>query len=185
MTPDRRSGVAGHVLSFMVVLSAAGALAGTYTIDVQDFSFEPNNVALAPGDTVHFVWINGMHTATSGTPCTPDNLYFDHAVDMNNLTFDFQIPTGVTQIPYFCRFHCAAFNMSGILRIYPLGDLNCDGAVNFADINPFVMALSNPSGYEQAHPTCNINLADINGDGHVDFADINPFVALLTQPDGG
>ena len=61
-----------------------------------------------------------------------------------------------------------------------IGDLNCDGAVDFADINPFVLALSDPAGYEAAYPGCELVLADTNGDGSVSFADINPFVALLS-----
>jgi uncharacterized membrane protein len=36
------------------------------------------------------------------------------------------------------------------------GDLNCDGAVNFGDINPFVLAISNPPGYATAFPDCDI-----------------------------
>jgi len=60
------------------------------------------------------------------------------------------------------------------------GDLNCDGLINFDDINPFVLALTDPAGYAIAYPNCNILNGDINGDGRVDFDDINPFVALLT-----
>jgi hypothetical protein len=60
-----------------------------------------------------------------------------------------------------------------------LGDLNCDGTLDFADINPFVLALSNASAYTQSFPACSIYNADINGDGSVDFGDINPFVALF------
>jgi hypothetical protein len=63
--------------------------------------------------------------------------------------------------------------------LYQPGDLNCDHAVDFGDINPFVLALSDPAGYANAYPDCNIGLADINGDGQVNFGDINPFVALL------
>mgnify|MGYP000355141351 CR=1 FL=1 len=63
-----------------------------------------------------------------------------------------------------------------------VGDMNCDGQVNFGDINPFVLALTNPAGYQAAFPNCNIMNADINGDGYVNFGDINPFVRLLTQP---
>jgi len=62
-----------------------------------------------------------------------------------------------------------------------LGDLNCDGVVNFGDINPFVLALANPETYATLYPDCNILNADINGDGVVSFRDINPFVALLTS----
>ena len=60
------------------------------------------------------------------------------------------------------------------------GDLNCDGVVNFDDINPFVLALSDPAGYQAAFPNCHILNRDCNGDGYVDFDDINPFVAILS-----
>ncbi|MEW6250000.1 MAG: PQQ-binding-like beta-propeller repeat protein [Planctomycetota bacterium] len=64
-------------------------------------------------------------------------------------------------------------------RLHP-GDLNCDGAVNFDDINPFVLALSDPTAYALLYPNCNILNGDCNGDGLVNFDDINPFVRLLT-----
>jgi hypothetical protein len=62
----------------------------------------------------------------------------------------------------------------------PLGDLNCDGQVGFGDINPFVLALSNPAAYAAAYPYCALLNADINRNGTVGFDDINPFVALLS-----
>jgi len=62
------------------------------------------------------------------------------------------------------------------------GDLNCDGTVDFSDINPFVLALTDPAGYAQQYPGCPILNGDVNADGRVDFDDINPFVALLTGP---
>ncbi|MDD4868360.1 MAG: hypothetical protein PHQ28_14980, partial [Mycobacterium sp.] len=62
-----------------------------------------------------------------------------------------------------------------------LGDLNCDGSVNFKDINPFVLALSNPTAYSTTYPDCDILTGDINGDGTTGFSDINPFVALLSS----
>lgn len=60
-----------------------------------------------------------------------------------------------------------------------LGDMNCDGTVSFADINPFVLALTNPAAYQAAFPACSLLNADINGDGTLDFGDINPYVALF------
>lgn len=62
------------------------------------------------------------------------------------------------------------------------GDLNCDGVVDFGDINPFVMAMSNPALYEATYPGCPFENRDINEDGKFDFADINPFVELLASP---
>ncbi len=61
-----------------------------------------------------------------------------------------------------------------------IGDLNCDGTVDFFDIDAFVLALTDPDGYAVAYPDCDILLADCNGDGVVDFFDIDSFVALLT-----
>lgn len=72
-----------------------------------------------------------------------------------------------------------AWPIQPLPSLYPLGDLNCDGEVNFADINPFVLALGGYDGYHADFPNCDMNLADCNGDGTVDFGDINPFVDLL------
>ena len=63
---------------------------------------------------------------------------------------------------------------------YGLGDLNCDGTVDGFDIQPFVLALTDPAAYQSAYPDCDWLLADINGDGSVDGFDIQPFVQLLT-----
>lgn len=59
-------------------------------------------------------------------------------------------------------------------------DLNCDGVVNNFDIDPFVLALTDPYGYETAYPDCDISAADVNGDGAVNNFDIDPFVACLS-----
>ena len=60
------------------------------------------------------------------------------------------------------------------------GDLNCDGVVNFKDINPFVLILSNLASWETAYPGCPWQNGDCNQDGAVNFKDINPFVAILS-----
>ncbi len=60
------------------------------------------------------------------------------------------------------------------------GDMNCDGLVNAFDIDPFVLALTDPDGYRSGFPSCSVNNADANGDGVVNAFDIDPFVALLT-----
>jgi len=60
------------------------------------------------------------------------------------------------------------------------GDMNCDGAVDFDDINPFVLALTGFDAYYAAYPDCNWYHADCDGDCAVDFYDINVFVALLS-----
>lgn len=65
-----------------------------------------------------------------------------------------------------------------------IGDLNCDGLIDFGDINPFVLYLSNFAAWQTAFPGCNELNGDINCDGTYgqgSFGDINPFVALMTQ----
>jgi hypothetical protein len=62
-----------------------------------------------------------------------------------------------------------------------LGDLNCDGLLTAADIDPFVIALtSGQQQFEQFFPLCNFFNADTNEDGVVTAADIDPFVVALT-----
>jgi hypothetical protein len=74
-------------------------------------------------------------------------------------------------------------NQTGIVLLTPVGllvgDLNCDGAVDFGDINPFVLILADPAAWQAAYPSCPAANGDVNGDGSVGFGDINPFVALL------
>jgi hypothetical protein len=69
-----------------------------------------------------------------------------------------------------------------------LGDLNCDGTVNFGDINPFVLYLSNCEAWKTTFPDCSPCNGDLNCDGTYcqgAFDDINPFVALMTQCGSG
>jgi hypothetical protein len=64
------------------------------------------------------------------------------------------------------------------LTAFP-GDLNCDGVVNFDDINPFVSALVGRLTYQAEYPRCHWLNGDIDGNGRVDFDDISPFVECL------
>ena len=65
-------------------------------------------------------------------------------------------------------------------EIPPLvGDLNCDGTINLFDVDPFILAVSDPAGYAAVHPMCDIAAGDCNADGTVDLFDVDPFVELL------
>ena len=61
-----------------------------------------------------------------------------------------------------------------------IGDMNCDGNVDFGDINPFVLAMLGEGNYYAYYPDCDWYYADCNQDGVVNFGDINAFVVLLT-----
>jgi hypothetical protein len=63
---------------------------------------------------------------------------------------------------------------------FPTGDMNCDGAVNGFDIDPFVLVVSGDlDTYYDQYPRCDHMLGDCNGDGAVNGFDIDPFVILL------
>ena len=91
-----------------------------------------------------------------------------------------------------CRLRCSLSTAAGdAMAVTPaaftivggpgsVGDVNCDGVLDAFDIDPFVLALTDPAGYPAVYPDCTINNADCNGDGEINAFDIDPFVTLLT-----
>ncbi len=75
------------------------------------------------------------------------------------------------------RIDMGAYERGGPLY----GDLNCDGAINAFDIDPFVLALVDPAAYAAQYPGCPVQLADLDGDGRVSVFDIDPFLELLLE----
>jgi len=98
--------------------------------------------------------------------------------------------TGRTPGDYFYRVRGAnpehgfgdycALSLTNVESNVLPGDLNCDGSIDFGDINPFVLILADPAAWQAAYPGCAWQNGDINADSTVDFGDINPFIALLT-----
>ncbi|TWT46101.1 Lectin C-type domain protein [Phycisphaerae bacterium RAS1] len=123
-----------------------------------------------------FEWVDGTPVGfTNWNPGEPNNLGNEDYVAVNDFSIngwndahsgDF-IPGVIEIAAPHCPCQC------------PLGDMNCDGAANVLDINPFVLALLDPVAYANQYPECDVNNADINGDGFENVLDINPFVALL------
>ena len=64
---------------------------------------------------------------------------------------------------------------------YIVGDMNCDGQMNNFDLDPFVLAITNPGQYESQYPDCDILNGDVDGNGTVNNFDVDDFVALLTS----
>ena len=62
------------------------------------------------------------------------------------------------------------------------GDANCDGVVDFGDINPFVLLMTSQWLWELTYPDCFLENGDCNYDGSVNFGDINPFIQILSTP---
>jgi hypothetical protein len=79
--------------------------------------------------------------------------------------------------------HLVAWTLSGVGPLDPCpgqrGDANCDGAVNFFDIDPFLTALFDLSVYECGYCGRSICAVDVDCSGAVDFFDIDPFLDCL------
>jgi hypothetical protein len=76
----------------------------------------------------------------------------------------------------------------GVVAGWCLGDADCSGSVDFADIEFFVAALAGEPAWEAYHlanhgqaPTCPYAVNDLNGGG-VEFTDVQPFIQHLGQP---
>ncbi len=67
------------------------------------------------------------------------------------------------------------------------GDVNCDGQIDFGDINPFVLYLTDYNAWLTTYAGCHPLNGDIDGDGAYgqgSFGDINPFVDLIVNGQG-
>ncbi len=66
------------------------------------------------------------------------------------------------------------------------GDANCDGFINFQDIEAFTLGLVDSFEYAQAYPLCTETVLDVNCDGAANGNDIPAFInAIFTAPPVG
>ena len=61
-----------------------------------------------------------------------------------------------------------------------VGDMDCDGDIDFDDIDDFVLGLQDPQAYEDLRGIPPTVKGDTDGDGDLDFDDITGFVELLS-----
>lgn len=70
--------------------------------------------------------------------------------------------------------------------LFCVADMNCDGQVDFSDINSFVAYVSNCAAWQAAYPDCPAENGDVNQNGQhacngYPFDDINVFVNYLAS----
>jgi len=86
------------------VAAPAAAAAGTANVQITLFSFQPNEITVAPGTTV--VWTNNdniHHTVTGGTAGNPSGpLNLDLPTKGTSVSFKFGT---AGEYPYFCNVH--------------------------------------------------------------------------------
>jgi hypothetical protein len=129
----------------------------------------------ASGAAGYEIWRNTVDNSATATQIgTDDASPYDDLIGPGQSYFYWVKATNV------CGDSAFSASDSGYAQCGLLGDMNCDGAVNAFDIDPFVLALTNPTQYATTYPNCNIMNADANCDGAVNAFDIDVFVQCLT-----
>ena len=158
--------VNGNVLGRTDLGTLGGGYSYAYGVNVHDVVVGTSNAAA-------FRWVSGVMTDLNTLLVPGQNWRLDAARAVNDQGQI--VGTGL----HNGQPRAFLLTPSGVTP----GDMNCDGTVNFGDINPFVLYLSNLSAWQAANPGCPPANGDINQDGtYPSFGDINPFVALLSQP---
>jgi plastocyanin len=115
----------GLALSFVLALAGAAAAQTTHVVNLSGTSFSQPNLTIAPGDTVQWVWVSGMHNVESGVGGVPDGNFTSGPATLPpntfSVTFDAAFlaahPMPGKVYPYYCIVHV---------------DLGMDGTVTVA-----------------------------------------------------
>lgn len=135
----------------------------------------PQTFATALGGSLSNSSVFRIGSRTSGPQLGPGD-YFDGAIDEVEFFKRALTPAEVY------RIWRAGSNGKCRISVVPCGgDANCDGIVDFFDIDFFVAALGYAEGDGWPYPGCPWENADADNDGDVDFFDIDAFVGLLGQ----
>jgi len=174
-----------------------GAILGDYT-QASSGQLRIKLAGLAPGNDYDRLSVTGTANLAGkldvrlGGGFVPELGNFFHIVTYNGRVGQFN-PVSLPTLPSGREWQLSYLSTGVKLTVVEpslicAGDLNCDGQIDFGDINPFVLALSNWAAWQAQYPDCPPKNADINGDGQYGgpngFGDINPFVALLASGGG-
>lgn len=123
-------------------LQASGSQAALHTVEVADFEFIPQNIAITQGDTIEFLWTGAVqHTATSDAPSGPDS--WDSGLLGNGATYKAPV-LSIGNHPYYCIPHGApgGVGMSGNITVNP----DCSNGMVSTTIT-FSSSGTGPNGY--------------------------------------
>jgi plastocyanin len=162
----------------VVLLSATWAVPAPsvatqlHIIEVGDFYFQPERTVIAPGDTVRWILVSGVHTITSD-PTSPKSWASD-TMTTSGQTFElvFTYDDGPGPFPYHCAIHPAT--MTGTILVadtcLATGSTQEGFPINVADL---IYAIRILSGLTP--PPDELYRFDLNGDCVVDTADMTLF----------
>jgi len=174
-----------RVLLLVLALTSTRTLAQTtHTVQLDGLQFIPADVTIRVGDTVHWIWLSGIHNVESGMIVggfgVPDG-NFRSGEPASGVTFDVMFdrafldahPMADNFYPYYCVLHTFA-NMAGFITVVFPGDIDADADVDLADHAIQADCLSGPDSDVLAEfcSAKEFELSDIDQDGDVDLEDI-------------
>jgi len=92
-----------YLLLWIFIHATITSKATTYTVNVSDNIFSPDNFTVVAGDTITWMWINGNHTTTS-TVVPLGALPWNASINQNSQVFSY-VPTMTGNYDYQCNFH--------------------------------------------------------------------------------
>ena len=184
--------VTGDVVNFSARVRPGGdeaaSLTGVLTIDgnytQQDATLAIKIKGTIPGDEYSVLNVTGEANLGGTLHIEPIDGFDPQAgqqftiMTFASRTGEFAAVTGPGE--YDVTYNATDVTVTALF-IQQLGDLSCDGLVNAFDIDPFVVALTDPDAYAAAYPDGDYMAADCDGNGLVNAFDIDPFVLLLTS----
>ncbi len=152
--------------------------AGLYYISMSDFN-NANNLGSPPDDDFRTGTLLDFPDANANGDTNAAGL---------NVTFSIIDGAGAVQVPALFAegdFENMWFSFQvGNPCPGERGDTNCDGNIDFFDIDPFLLALFDLPAYQATFCGGSTCAADIDCTGQVDFFDIDPFLACLFDVNG-
>jgi|SRR5437773_1058429 len=93
------------LLAALLIGSVSAAWAADHRVRVADFRFGPKTVNAVVGDTISWVWQNGMHTTTS-VSVPAGAMPWNAPMDISHTQFRIRLTVAGTY-SYQCNFHFA------------------------------------------------------------------------------
>jgi len=103
---------------FLLLVILAKTYAVTRTITVGNLIFTPTPAAVTVGDSIKWVWVNGIHTTTS-TTIPAGAVPWNAPIDSAHTSFIYVI-TAAGQYNYYCIYHYKS-GMIGTINASPIG----------------------------------------------------------------
>lgn len=93
----------------LLLLNSIHLSAANHLIQVESFEFNPQSLTVNVGDTITWVWHDGIHTTTSDA-IPAGALPWDQGITSTSGTFSYQVNT-----PGFYSYHCTLHQSMGMI----------------------------------------------------------------------